>query len=141
MKISEVLSQIRGFTDYISELNGDTATHGGQALTRWDYVLSVYGPAPVLWVRGSLGHIHSPLQAVTLGWAGCDEMRALRPREEEVQTVLDLSPRNYDLLERAIFLREPWNKQLRADLIAACGLESEQTSNWFKDIYKKEYSR
>lgn len=139
MKISEVLGRIREFTDYIRELNGDEATYGGQARTRWDYILSVYGPAPVLWVRGSMSYIYCPLQAVTLGWEGCDALPAIRPREAEIIAALELSQRNYELLDRAVHLLEPWNKQLRADLIEACGMENEQTCNWFKDKYEAEY--
>lgn len=139
MKISEVLGRIREFTDYIKELGGDTATYGGQARTRWDYILSVYGPAPVLWVRGSQGYIHCPLQAVTLGWVGCDELQAVRPGASEIMAALGLSQRNFDLFNHAVFLLDPWNKQLRADLIQACGMENEQTSAWFKSRYETQY--
>jgi hypothetical protein len=135
MKISEVLSQVRAFTDYIQLLAGDTEKHGGQALTRWDYIIGVYGPTPVLWPRGLLGSICHPLQAVTLGWDGCNDVPQIRPGCEEICAALELSLRDYTLINNATFLIQPWNPRLRADLIAACGLPAEQETPWFK---KKE---
>jgi hypothetical protein len=140
MKISEVLTAISGFTEYIRDLNGDIETHGGQARTKWDYVLGVYGPTPVLWVRGVISYIHDPLQAVAIGWEEChDGSRILRPKEDEVMAALGLSQRNYDMLSKAIHLIPPWNKQLRVDLIAACGMEDERTTTYFKELYEREY--
>lgn len=141
MKISEVLARLREFTDYIQQLGSDIATHGGQARTRWDYILGVYGPTPVLWVRGVMIYIHSPLQALTRGWEGChdDILSHKKPNDQEMMAALELSPRNYELLDRAIHLCPRWHKQLRVDLIAALGLEDERTSNWFKATYEREY--
>jgi hypothetical protein len=139
MKISEVVAAIRGFSDYITSLGGDVETHGGEALTKWDYVLGVYGPTPVLHVRGSPVEILSPLQAITLGWEGSHMFRVRKPDEEDMQNILRLTPEHYAKLDRAIHLIDPWHKQLRADLIAACGMESEETSNWFKTKYEEEY--
>jgi hypothetical protein len=140
VKISEVLDHLRSFTDYIGELGGDYQTCGGQALTKWDYVLGVYGPTPVLHVRGSPVEIFSPLQAIALGWAECHVHRIRKPSEEDMRQILELSEANYDKLDRAIHLIDPWHKQLRADLIAACGMPNEAESNWFKEKYEQEYA-
>lgn len=141
MKISEVLQLVRDFTDYMRQMGGDVETYGGEANSKWDYILGVYGPVPVLRVRGSTWYIHCPLQAVSLGWEASHDMsRNMRPREAEIVESLSLSEANYRLLGRAVYLLHPWNKQLRVDLIAACGMEDERTSNWFRATYEKEYA-
>jgi hypothetical protein len=139
MKISEVLALVVEFTDYIQALGGDINAHGGEALTKWDYILGVYAPTPVLWVRGSMGLIHDPMQAVAIGWEECHAAKAIRPTEDEVKAALGLSKKHYDMLHSAVFLIPPWNKQLRVDLIAACGLEDERTTTFFKELYEREY--
>lgn len=139
MKISEVLALVAEFTDYIQSLGGDIKAHGGQALTKWDYILGVYAPTPVLWVRGSMGLIHDPMQAVSIGWEECHEAHTMRPSQDEVKAALRLSDKHYDMLDRAVHLIPPWNQQLRVDLIAACGMEDERTTTFFKELYEREY--
>ncbi len=141
MKISGFLAAVREITDYIAEIGGDTEEYGGEALTKWDYILGVYGPTPVLHPRGELGRIFCPLQAITAGWGEAHDIKMwnCRPSEEQIREQLGLSAKSYGKIKRVIGLVKPWNKQLRIDLIAACGMEDETRSNWFKKTYEEHY--
>lgn len=141
MKISEFLAAVQEITDYIAEINGDTEEYGGEALTKWDYILGVYGPTPVLYPRGELGRIFCPLQAITAGWVECHDHKLwhCRPNEAQIRSQLRLSAKAYEKIHKATSLLEGWNKQLRIDLIAACGMEDETQSNWFKSTYEEHY--
>lgn len=140
MRISEFLTRVRGFTDYAESLTIEA--NGDEALTKWDYVLGVYGPTPVLQVRGSLRYIFNPLQAIVVGWDACHERPgAIRPNKAAICESLELSERSFLLLRNATSLLPPWNKQLRVDLIAACGLPDERNSPFFERTYLREYGK
>jgi hypothetical protein len=143
VSIKQFLKDVRAFTDYIEELAGDIKEYGGQAQTKWDYILGVYGPTPVLCVRGSMNRIFDSLQAVTVGWEEAHDLTLwhVLPKRAEVMDACGLSAKAYDKIDHAISLVVPWNKQLRCDLIAACGMEDETQSNWFKETYETYLER
>lgn len=131
MRISEVLTSIRGFTDYAESLGGDVAAHGRQATTCWVFILGTFGPTPVLRVKD--GPYFCPLQAIAVGWDACHDAAnwTRLPDDEQLQQLLELSPENHAKLAKAIRCQRDCNMRLRADVVAACGLEEDQNAPFF----------
>ena len=119
MKISEVLQAVQEFREYAEAGTGGC----------WLLVSGSHGPVPVFaparenWRKQ--GHIFSALQVITVGW---EEAHAplrwpVKPDRETIMEALELSEKNYRKIQAAAHGLQPYNARLRADLLAACGLE------------------
>lgn len=132
MKIADFLMALQGYTEYIASLQ-EIEDHPHRA-TRWDYILGVFGPTPVLWPCGDHGRVLSPLQAVAMGWDDCHNwgVWSIRPDPDYIQKVLELTAEAYHKIDQAIHLTQGYHPRLRADLIKACGMPSEAGTPFFE---------
>ena len=140
MTIGQVLDSLAVFTAYIAKLQAyrlqcekDLLEFSPECLTRWDYVVNVFGPTPALYVHGELGRTFFPLQAVTVGWHDCHDLSKwlLRPLDIEIRQRLGLTQKRYNLLIAAESLLPGYNRKLRSDLIASLGLPAEPCAPYF----------